>query len=51
MVFPQITIFLLKKNTGEEADFMFIVPDGMPFWGLGENEPLIILFLPDYLTQ
>ena len=30
----------------KEADFLFTVTVGMKFWGLGENEPLIItLFL------
>ena len=32
---------------GEEADLLFTVPVVMPFWGLGEHEPLIIaLCLP-----
>ena len=32
---------------GKEADLMSTVPVGIPFWGLGEHEPLIIaLFLP-----
>ena len=32
---------------GKEADLLFTVPVGMKFWGLGEQEPLILaLFLP-----
>ena len=36
-----------RKQMGKEADFLFTVIVGIPFWGLGEHEPLIIaLFLP-----
>ena len=39
--------FLWVKQMGEEADLLFTVTVGMPFWVLGEHEPLIIaLFLP-----
>ena len=32
---------------GKEADLLFTVIVGMPFWGFGEHEPLIIaLFIP-----
>ena len=27
---------------GKEMEFMFKITVGMPFWGLGEHEPLII---------
>ena len=36
---------LWRKQMGKEADLMFTVTIGMPFWGLGEHEPLIIDFL------
>ena len=37
----------VEKQMGKEADLMFTVNFVMPFWGLGEHEPLIIdLFLP-----
>ena len=29
---------------GKEAYLLFTVTVGMPFWGLGEHEPLIIAF-------
>ena len=32
---------------GKEADLLFTVPVGVPFWGLSKNEPLMIaLFIP-----
>ena len=37
----------VEKNMGKEADLLFTVIVGMPFWGFGEHEPLIIaLFIP-----
>ena len=38
---------LVEKKMEKEADLLFTVTVGIPFWGLGEHEPLIIaLFLP-----
>ena len=47
MVVPWIMTFLWRNHMGKEADLMFTVTVGIPFWGFGEHEPLIItLFLP-----
>ena len=44
---PLIMILFWRKQTGKDADLLFTVTVGIPFWGLGEHEPLIIaLFLP-----
>ena len=38
---------ILDKQMGKEADLLFTVTVGIPFWGLVEHESLIIsLFLP-----
>ena len=38
---------ILEKQMGKESDLLFTVTVGIPFWGLGEHESLIIaLFLP-----
>ena len=32
---------------GNEADLLFTIPVGMPFWGLEDHKPIIVaLFLP-----
>ena len=37
---------------GKEAEFLFTVTVGIPFWGLGEHEPIIIsLFLPVFFHR
>ena len=37
---------------GKEADLLFTVPVGIPFWRLGEHEPLIIaLFIPVFYRR
>ena len=44
---PLTNDIFVDKTDGEEADLLFTVTVGMPFWGLVEHEPLIIaLFLP-----
>ena len=36
-----------RIHIGNEADLLFTIPVGIPFWGLEEHETLIIyLFLP-----
>ena len=32
----------MEKQIGKEVDLLFTNPVGMPFWGLGEHESLII---------
>ena len=40
------------KQMGNDADLLFTVTVGMPFWVLGEHEPLIIaFFLPIVLHR
>ena len=47
MMVTQLMEFSWRKQTGKEAEFLFTVTVGMPCWGLGEHEYLIIaLFLP-----
>ena len=47
IVVSWIIIFSWRNKMGEEVDFLFTVTVGMPCWGLGEHEHLIIvLFLP-----
>ena len=36
---------------GKEADLLFTIPDNMKFWGLGEQEPLIITFFLPIVTR
>ena len=44
---PLTNDIFVEKNMEKEADLLFTVTVGMPFWGLVEHEPLIIaLFLP-----
>ena len=46
MMVPLLMIFLWIKYMEKEIHLLFTVPVGMPFWGLGEHEFLIIaLFL------
>ena len=46
MVAPRLMTFSWRNQMGEEVDFLFTVTVGMPCWGLGEHEHLIIvLFL------
>ena len=47
MVVPWLMKFSWRNQMGKEAELLFSVPVGIPCWGLGEHEPLIIaLFLP-----
>ena len=40
-------IFLWRKQIGKASYFLLTVPVGIPFWDLGEHEPLTIeFFLP-----
>ena len=36
--------FLWRNQMGKQVDFLFTVTVGVPCWGLGEHEPLIITF-------
>ena len=45
VVIPQLMTFLWRRYMGKEADLLFTIPVGMPFWGLEEYEPVIVLFL------
>ena len=35
----------------KEADLLFTIPVGMPFWGLEENEPLIVAFFLPIISR
>ena len=37
--------FFGRKQIWKEADLLFTVPMGIPFWDLGEHEPMIITLL------
>ena len=39
---PSTNNILVEKNMGKEANLLFTFLVGMPFWGLGEHEALII---------
>ena len=45
VVIPQLMTFLWRRYMGKEADLLFTIPVGMPYWGLEEYEPVIVLFL------
>ena len=47
MVVHRLMILSWRNKMGEGADLLLTVPVGVPCWGLGEHEPLILyLFHP-----
>ena len=43
-VVPRLMTFLWRRHMGKEADLLFTIPVGIPFWVLEEHEPLIVAF-------
>ena len=41
-VIPHLMTHLWRKNLGKDADVLFTVPAGVPFWTAGQFEPLIV---------
>jgi hypothetical protein len=41
-VIPRLMTHMWRKNLGKNADVLFTVPAGVPFWTAGQFEPLIV---------
>ena len=44
-------VLLSRKQIGKEVDLMFTITDGIPFWGLGDHETLIVALALPIVTR
>ena len=42
---PWLMTHMWRKQIGKDADLLFTVPVGVPFWGKHQHEPLIVCLL------
>ena len=50
IVVPRLMISFSRKHIVKEADLLFTIPVGIPFWGLGGHKPLIVAFFVPIVT-
>ena len=51
MVVTWLMKFSWSKQMGKGAELLFTVTVGIPFWGLGEHEPLIIYLFLSFVSR